>query len=97
MAHKKPNRTKLERETIFLFNDEEETAVVSTTSPSMAKKLKRRLGVGTEIYPGTFDWVIPKDFIKLPINRKKRTISKEHKDALTGGIRKPTDNPDQIP
>ena len=42
----------------------------------LAKKLKRRLGVGTEIYPGTFDWVIPKDFIKLPI------ISRANQPAL---------------
>ena len=84
MANKKPSRTKLERETIFLFNDEEDTAIVSTTSPAVAKKLKKRLGAGKEIYPGTFDWTIPKSDIKLPIHRKKRTITTEHKDALLG-------------
>lgn len=78
----KPKRTLLERETSLLWNDEEEMVLVGTTSPMMCRKLTRRLGTPVELSPGSWSWTIPKDWLKLPAKKRKRTLSPEHREKL---------------
>lgn len=82
-----PSRMKLERETFFGFNDEEDTGWVQTTSPSIMKKLSRRLGPPRVLSPGSWTWDIPKSDITLPKKRKKSgmALSERHMAVLQEG------------
>ena len=84
-------RTKLERETVFGFNDEEETGWISTSSPSVHKKLTRRIGPAKELSPGSWTWDVPKNWLKLPSKKRNRVgkpLTEEHKAALLKGRKK---------
>lgn len=84
----KTNRIKLERETFFGFNDEEGMAWVCTTSPTLLKKLTRRIGQPKQLSPSSWSWEVPKDWIKLPNKKRKRVgkpLTKEHKVAMQEG------------
>lgn len=86
MKNKNKARTKYERETLFLFNDEEPHAIISTTSPIVAKKLLRRLGPSLEgISVGRWDWKIEKSWVRLPSKRRVRVISQDHAARLLAG------------
>lgn len=82
-----PSRMKLERETFFGFNDEEDTGWVQTSSPSIMKKLTRRLGPPRVLSPGSWTWDIPKGDITLPKKRKKSAmaLSEQHMAVLQKG------------
>lgn len=77
-------RTKLERETIFGFNDEDDEGWVITHSPVIARRLQRRLGPPTRTHdPGEGkEWKIPKSWIKLPSKKKPRKLSDEQRTRL---------------
>jgi hypothetical protein len=88
------SRTKIERETIFGFNDGEDTAWIETTSPVLLRKLTRRLGPPKPMWPGATDswsWIVPKDWIKLPRKKRKRegkVLTEAQKAAMQAGRKK---------
>lgn len=53
----------------MLWSDGEETANIGTTSPTMMRRLSKRLGKPIELSPGSWSWTVPKNYITLP--RKK--------------------------
>ena len=65
--------TRLERETIIVFNEAEKLATVTTNSPSVARKLGKRLGETKENTkgPDTWEWEVPKAWVTLPRARTK--------------------------
>lgn len=83
-----PKRTMMERETIVLFNDADDTATVGTTSPMMCRKLTRRLGPPVELSPGSWSWTVDKDWVKLPTKKRKRTLSPEHREKLKTALQR---------
>lgn len=78
------NRTKLERETVIGFNDEEDEAWVVTCSPVVARRLQRRLGPPTKRHtPGeNVEWRIPRSWIKLPSKKKPRKLTDAQRERL---------------
>lgn len=75
------SRNKLERETIIGWNEEEDTAWVQTSSPTVLKKLTRRLGPARKLSEGSWTWDIPKNWVKLPAKKRPREgkpLSAEH-------------------
>lgn len=82
MSHK---RLRMERETLILFNDEDVNAVVYSASPRIIRQLTRKLGKGEELSADSFQWSIPKNWIKLPTRRRKK-LSEEHKKKLSDAL-----------
>ena len=65
--------TKLERETIIVFNDAEESASVYTASPTIARRLERRLARKPDkVSACGSEWVVPRLWVVLPRLRVKR-------------------------
>lgn len=82
------NRSRLERETIILFNDEEEMATIGTCSPTIYRRLTRRLGPATVLSPGSWSWSVDKKHIILPRLRAKRSLTPEHRAKLGARLKK---------
>jgi hypothetical protein len=71
----KPTRTKLERETIILFNEAEDNASIGTTSKSVYRKMVRRFGEPTRVLgPESWSWTVDKGCIPLPRRRRKKVV-----------------------
>lgn len=74
--------TRLERETIIVFNEAEKLATITTNSPSIARKMTSRFGnplvhkAGSE----TWEWEVPKAQVPLP--RRKRALSTRTLEAM---------------
>jgi len=84
------SRTKLERETIIGWNEEEDSAWVQTSSPTVLKRLTKRLGPARKLSEGSWDWLIPKAWVKLPNKKRPRagkTLSAEHIAKMQKGRR----------
>ena len=82
-------RSRLEQETIFLFNEEEKTASVYTFNKSLQRKLqvlaKERpeecyLEQPQNALDGAVEYIIPKKWIKI---RASRILSEEQKAELS--------------
>lgn len=82
------NRTKLERETVIIFNDEDTTATVGTTSPVVMRRLSRVLGAPKVLWEGSWSWTIDKSWVRLPRKRRKRALAPEKVQAMTEALRK---------
>lgn len=64
--------TRLERETTINFNDAEDTASIYTASPTVARRLERRLGRKPDVLGRcSWEWVVPKKWCLLPRLRAK--------------------------
>ena len=83
------NRSRLEQETIFLFNEEEKTASVYTFNKPLQRKLvslaKERpeecyLEQPQNALDGAVEYIIPKKWIKI---RPNRILSDEERAALS--------------
>lgn len=75
MPTKPPAKTplsRLERETIIVFNEAEALATLTTNSPGVARRLTKRLGdpLGNLRGPETWEWEVPKAWVLLPRSRK---------------------------
>ena len=72
--YQKTPLSRLERETIIVFNEAEKLATVTTNSPGIARKLGKRLGEPLENLrgPDTWEWEVPKAWVTLP--RAKKTV-----------------------
>ena len=74
-------RTRLERETSIIFNDEEDTASVWTFSPIVQKALWRK-GWRPKADNHAGPYIVPKSTITIRANRPKRAVSQASLDAL---------------
>lgn len=65
--------TRLERETTINFNDGEDEASIYSASPTIIRRLKKRLGRAPD-RSGHYwaEWVFPRKWVTLPRLRKKR-------------------------
>lgn len=59
--------SRLERETIICWNEEEVTASVYTTSPTNRRRLTKRFQRGPDRFgPQWGEWIVPRKWITLP-------------------------------
>lgn len=59
--------SRLERETIICWNEEEITASVYTTSPTKRRQLTKRFRRGPDRFGALWaEWIVPKKWITLP-------------------------------
>ena len=88
--------SKLERETIILFNEEEATASVYTHNQKLTAKLRRmaekypdKVYPERREHPGAVSYIVPKSCISVrePYNEARRTA--QSKQAKAAGIRPP--------
>ena len=88
--------TKLERETVILFNEEEDTASVYTHNAKLISKLRRMAEKFPEkVYPerrehpGAVSYIVPKGCISVrePYSEARREAQREQ--AKAAGIRPP--------
>lgn len=82
-------RSRLEQETIFLFNEEEKTASVYTFNKTLQRKLQTLAAERPEecyleqpqnALDGAVEYIIPKKWIKI---RASRILSEEQKAELS--------------
>jgi hypothetical protein len=64
--------SRLENETVILFNDAEDTAIVSTASPPVYRKLVKRGFVPRTEWPHRALFEIPKAAVRLPTKPRRR-------------------------
>jgi hypothetical protein len=74
-------RTKLERETIVVYNDGENEAQLWTASPVQAQRWKR-LGLILTTKGGGWWAAVPKRCVRVRSPLMKRVLSEKHKAAL---------------
>lgn len=86
---KKPNRTKEERETGIIFNEQDQDAILWSVSPSAQRKFARKLGPGSaKGVGGCLEWKFPKDWVKITKRRVPRVLTAEQREALVAKMRK---------
>lgn len=80
--YQKTPLSRLERETIIVFNEAERLATVTTNSPGIAKKMTRLFGNPLSHKEGseTWEWEVPKAQVPLP--RRKRALNQEKIRAM---------------
>lgn len=76
--------SKLEQETIIVYNNAEKTAVVTTMDPALTRKLEAMCAETTDIVRietkyGIPEYILPKKWVKII---KSRTISDEQRRAM---------------
>ena len=88
--------SKLERETIILFNEEEATATVYTHNQKLTAKLRRmaerfpdRVYPERREHPGAVSYIVPKSCVSVrePYSEARRTA--QSKQAKAAGIQPP--------
>lgn len=80
--------SRLERETIILFNEEEDTAEVYTASQSIYRKMiKRGYKADEDLKDGAI-FYIPKCNIRLPNKGRKRKLQKDQIQKMQEGLKK---------
>lgn len=81
-----------EKETIINFNEEDKMASIYTRMKRVMTHMKNKGFEPSEVYKeGTkiisMSWEIPVSNIALPRKKKKRTLSKEHKEKLSKNLK----------
>lgn len=100
-------RSRIEQETIFLFNEEEKTASVYTFNKSLQKKLailaKERpeecyLDKPQNTLDGAVEYIVPKKWIKIRANRilsdEERAALSERAKIMREGVAEEAEEPD---
>jgi hypothetical protein len=78
--------SRLENETVILFNDAEEEALVNTASPAVYRRLVKLGYAATRYNDNRARFLVPKRDVKLPRPpRAGKRLSEAHKAALQKG------------
>lgn len=67
--------TKLENETVILFNEAEDDAVISTSSPTVYRRLVKRGWTPNKEYENRAVFVLPRGRVRLPVQQRRRSSS----------------------
>lgn len=83
--------SKYERETVIIFNEEEQTATISTLSPVMMRKLRKLAEQSSEVEleevpGGGIKCIVPKKYVSVR-KPKKLKLTKEQAERMAEAMR----------
>ena len=79
--------TRQERETVIVFNDDEDTASVWTASETVYRRLKKRGYFPVEDNERSAKFEVTKGEVKLPRPKKRKTLTPEQRETAAQSLR----------